>query len=145
MLLCDGGRDVEVMGSTDAAYVFAGSRRSKVKRKAAAVGSGGSEEVAAMKEITKALTEVVVKDSVAAKLRKDVLDCAARYEEVLIRLLAENGRLKGHLEVGVAAGLRCLRRLSRWWTPLSCRMLLSRWRHGRWWLWVKVSPRIPRW
>lgn len=68
-------------------------------------GSGGAGRVIAdMKAITSGLMDVVFGDGVGGGVGRSVMNHAARYEGLLMVLLAENERLRGRLEAGGGGG-----------------------------------------
>ena len=77
-------------------------RESRLKKRApVGVESGVFRE---LKAVTTSLREEVMVDGVPMALAKSVLEHSSRYEALLMRLVAENERLRGRLDVYEAAG-----------------------------------------
>lgn len=93
-----------VIDAAPAASVSGGKegRESRSRRRGTAVMEPGV--IGEMKAVTTSLLEEVMVDSVSAALAKSVLEHSGRYEALLMRLVAENERLRGRLDVYESVG-----------------------------------------
>lgn len=89
--------------ATDAGGITNAAKRSKKKAKLNAV-EAGTDPVTELKAITGELMEVVLVESVDRSVARLVSSISARYEVLMMKLIAENERLKGRLESGAGCG-----------------------------------------
>lgn len=91
-----GGEGVAVASGGERAKEGQRESRSRVKRSSSK--SAGGVSVLEMKGVTDSLLDLLCESNCSADTTREVISLASRYEEMLMRAIVENERLKGKLE-----------------------------------------------
>lgn len=87
--------DIALSGSERVGEV---QRSSRSRAKRAAPKSAGGVSVMEMKSVTDSLLDLLCESQCSAETTREVISLASRYEEMLMRAIVENERLRGKLE-----------------------------------------------